>query len=53
VVVILRRPADGDEPSELIANLTTFRDGKVIEMVHYPDPGDAFAATGVIDRPRL
>jgi len=30
-----------------VANLTTFRDGKVIEMVHYPDLEDALAAAGV------
>jgi ketosteroid isomerase-like protein len=53
VVVIMRWPADGDEPSELIANLTTFRDGKVVEMVHYPDPNDALTAAGVVDHPRL
>ena len=46
VVVIMRRTDDDGEP-ELIANLTTFRDGKVIEMVHYPDPQDALAAAGV------
>jgi len=44
VVVILRPPARGAEP---VANLTTFRDGKVIEMVHFPDPADALAAAGV------
>jgi ketosteroid isomerase-like protein len=27
-----------------VANLTTFRDGKVVEMVHYPNPDDAIAA---------
>jgi ketosteroid isomerase-like protein len=46
VVVIMRRAGEGGEP-ELVANLTTFRDGKVIEMVHYPDPNDARAAAGV------
>jgi ketosteroid isomerase-like protein len=44
VVVILRPPPEGAEPAALSANLTTFRDGKVIEMVHYPDPEDALAA---------
>ena len=39
-------PARTSEP-ELVANLTTFRDGKVIEMVHYPNPDDALAAAGV------
>ena len=46
VVVIMRRIGDGGE-SELVANLTTFRDGKVVEMVHYPDPMQARAAAGV------
>ena len=44
VVVIMRPPADGIEPPLFAANLTTFRDGKVVEMVHYPDPDDALAA---------
>jgi ketosteroid isomerase-like protein len=39
------RSATGEAP--LVANLTTFRDGKVIDMVHYPDPADALAAAGV------
>jgi hypothetical protein len=38
--------SEGEEP-ELVANLTTFRDGKVIEMIHYPNPDDARAAAGV------
>lgn len=46
VVVIMRRTGDDGQP-ELVANLTTFRDGKAIEMVHYPDPDDARAAAGV------
>ncbi|MGN6870329.1 MAG: nuclear transport factor 2 family protein [Solirubrobacteraceae bacterium] len=46
VVVIMRRTDDDGQP-ELIANLTTFRDGKAIEMVHYPDPAEARAAAGV------
>jgi ketosteroid isomerase-like protein len=46
VIVIMRRFGDEGE-SELVANLTTFRDGKVIEMVHYPDPDEARAAAGV------
>jgi ketosteroid isomerase-like protein len=37
VVVIMRPRREGDEPAILVANLTTFRDGKIIEMVHYPD----------------
>jgi ketosteroid isomerase-like protein len=46
VVAVMRRIGDDGEP-ELIANLTTFRDGKAIEMVHYADPADARRATGV------
>lgn len=46
VVVIMRRTGDDAEP-ELVANLTTFRDGKVTEMVHYPNPDDARAAAGL------
>jgi ketosteroid isomerase-like protein len=40
VVVVLRAP--GDE--RLHANVTTFRDGKVVEMVHYADAAEALAA---------
>lgn len=29
------------------ANLTTFCEGKAVEMVHYPGPKDALAAAGV------
>jgi ketosteroid isomerase-like protein len=46
VVVIMRRTGEDGQP-ELIANLTTFRDGKAIEMAHYPDPDQARAAAGV------
>ena len=46
VVVIMRRTGDDGQP-ELIANLTTFRDGKAIEMVHYDNPDDARRAAGV------
>jgi ketosteroid isomerase-like protein len=38
VVVIMRPPSDDDTPAAPVANLTTFRDGKVVEMVHYPNP---------------
>lgn len=47
VVVILRPAADDGGPAQLSANLTTFRDGRVIEMVHYPRPEDAIAAAGL------
>ena len=49
VVVIMRPPGPDPEPG-LQANLTTFRDGKVVEMVHYPDPRAALAAAGVAGR---
>lgn len=48
VVVIMRSPAQDGQPGSLSANLTTFRAGKVIEMVHYPDPNDAVAALGLV-----
>ena len=47
VVVILRPPPEGAEPAAPVANLTTFRDGKVVEMVDYPSPQAALAAAGV------
>jgi ketosteroid isomerase-like protein len=47
VVVLIRPNPQGDEPVEVRANVTTFRDGKAIEMVHYPNPDDAFAAAGI------
>jgi ketosteroid isomerase-like protein len=47
VVVIMRPPAEEGEEAQLSANLTTFRDGKAIEMVHYPNPQDALAAAGL------
>lgn len=46
VVVIMQRTGEDGQP-ERVANLTTFRDGKVIEMVHYPDPEAARATAGV------
>jgi ketosteroid isomerase-like protein len=46
VVVITRRSPAGEAPV-LGANLTTFRDGKAIEMVHYPNAEDALAAAGI------
>lgn len=47
VVVIMRPPSTGPEQPPLHANLTTFSDGKVVEMVHYADPRDALRAAGV------
>src|SRR5262249_15585818 len=39
-VVVVMRPESGEE----VANLATFRDGRVVEIVHYPDPDEALAA---------
>jgi ketosteroid isomerase-like protein len=47
VVVILRPPSEDADPAAPVANLATFRDGKVVEMVHYPSPAAALAAAGV------
>jgi ketosteroid isomerase-like protein len=47
VVVIVRPVSDDGEHVALSANLTTFRDGKAIEMVHYADPEDALIAARV------
>lgn len=44
VVVIMRPPSEEGEQPTLSANLTTFREGKVVEMVHYPNPEDALDA---------
>ncbi len=47
-VVVIMQPASGiGEPSAVSANLTTFRDGKAIEMVHYANPQDALTAAGI------
>jgi ketosteroid isomerase-like protein len=43
-VVVVLGPAEGGD--ERWANLTTFRDGRVVEMVHYPSVDDALAAAG-------
>ncbi len=45
VVVITRRQSEDGDPV-VSANLTTFRDGKAIEMVHYADADEARAAAG-------
>lgn len=47
VVVIMRPASEDGEPSELRAQITTFRDGKVIEMVGYPTVAAALRAAGV------
>src|SRR4051812_18048601 len=41
VVVVMRPAPTGDEVPALSANLTTFRNGRAVEMVHYPRPEDA------------
>jgi ketosteroid isomerase-like protein len=44
-VVVIMRPTTGrDDPLQRVANLATFRDGKVVEMVHYANADDALAA---------
>ena len=43
VVVIMRAAQEAAEP-QVVANLATFSNGKVTEMVHYPNPEDALAA---------
>ncbi len=50
VVVIMRPAAARTEIAELTANLTTFRDGRAIEMIHYSKPEDALAAVGLSRR---
>jgi ketosteroid isomerase-like protein len=47
VVVSMRPKSEDGEQAALSANLTTFRDGKAVEMVHFPNPEDALAAAGV------
>ena len=44
VVVVMRPVSPDGEEAELRANLTTFRNGKVVEMVAYESPRDALAA---------
>ncbi|HET8536993.1 MAG TPA: nuclear transport factor 2 family protein [Solirubrobacteraceae bacterium] len=50
VVVIMRARAADGEATWTAANLSTFRDGKVVEIVHYPDSDDALAAAGASAR---
>ena len=47
VVVIMRPPSGRGERAALTANLTTFHNGKIIELVDYPNPEDALAAAGL------
>lgn len=50
-VVLIMQPAPSaeDPQPQRTANLTTIRDGKVVEMVHYEDAADALAALGPAD----
>jgi ketosteroid isomerase-like protein len=43
-VVVIMRAAQAGAEARVVANLATFSDGKVTEMVHYPNPEDALAA---------
>ncbi len=47
VVVILQPPPIDGEPAPLRAQITTFRDGKAIEMAGYPTVDAALDAAGV------
>jgi ketosteroid isomerase-like protein len=44
VVGVMGSCVADDERDWIAANLTTFRDGKVVEIVHYPNPDGALAA---------
>jgi hypothetical protein len=43
VVAIMRPPGTGEDDTRLRANVTTFRDGRVFEMVAYESPDEALA----------
>jgi len=45
VVAVLRRQSTAGGEPELVANLTTFRDGMIVEMVAFESPAAALAAT--------
>lgn len=47
VVVILQPPPIGGQPAPQRAQVTTFDDGKVVEMVAYPTVAAALAAAGL------
>jgi ketosteroid isomerase-like protein len=50
VAVIMQPAPSGEDPGpRRTANLATFRDGKVVEMVHYADAAEALAALGPAD----
>jgi ketosteroid isomerase-like protein len=46
VVVIMGGRAPDGERAWTAANVSTFQGGKVVEIVHYPNPDDALAAVG-------
>jgi ketosteroid isomerase-like protein len=45
-VVVIMQPGGGGATAKPVANVTTFRDGKVVEMVHFADVEQALAAVG-------
>ena len=47
VVVVLQPPPSGDVVPPLRANVTSFREGKVVEMVAYESPEAALTAVGI------
>lgn len=47
VVVIMQPPPVDGEPQPRRANVTTFREGQVVEMIHFESPEDALAHAGV------
>ena len=47
VVVVMQPRAVGGEPTPVRANITTFRDGHVVEIVAYESPEVALAAAGL------
>jgi ketosteroid isomerase-like protein len=49
-VIMQPQPSAEDPQPQRTANLTTFRDGKVVEMVHYDDAAEALRALGPADR---
>jgi ketosteroid isomerase-like protein len=46
-VVVILRPRGRGANAEPVANVSTFRDGKVVEMVHFPNVEQALAAVRV------
>lgn len=46
-VVLVLRPETPPGESPLTANVSTFRDGKVVEMVHFDSAADALASLGL------